>query len=126
MQFRWTQLLPALALAGGILAGTAVTRAAPHLGFSVLAGPFVLAAAILLVGELVRRQPEAPRGMRTASVILALATLAASVFVAGSDPARVVEVLPLLGAGAVVLVLGDGGQSTRCRRRRAERAETAG
>lgn len=126
MQFRWTQLLPALALAGGILAGTAVTRAAPRLGFSVLAGPLVLAVAILLVGELVRRQPEAPRGMRTASVILAVATLAASIFVTGSDPARVGEVLPLLGAGAVVLVLGDGGHRARCRAHEQERAESAG
>jgi len=121
-----THLIPALVLAGGILAATAVAAAAPGLGTSALAGPLVLVASILLVGELVRRQPGAPRGSRPAAAILGGAALLASALVAGSDPSRMAELLPLLGAGAVVLVLGDGGHRAGCRSRDREHPESTG
>ncbi|MHC4845528.1 MAG: hypothetical protein ACYTCU_05130 [Planctomycetota bacterium] len=102
------RLLPAILLALGILAGTAVAAALSHAGWWVMAGPLVLGACIAVAGALEQRQG-------VAVAVGAIFVLAAAI-VALRDPARVPDAVPLLGAGGLVVLL----RPRHCARSRAD------
>ena len=110
-------LLPSLILALGILGATALSVRMTESGWWVLTGPLVLAAATVTASVLsFRLRPTPRRGTGVALALGAILVVAAAI-VALKDPARVPDMVPILGSLAFVVLLRPGG----CRRSR-ERA----
>lgn len=105
-------LLPSLVLGGGILASSAVAGAVPATTGWMFAGPAILAASVYLASRLAVRAG-CGAGNRVTACILALVVLATAAILGARDPAKVADMLPLVGGGMVVaLYTGD----PRCRR----------
>lgn len=111
MRDRWIGFAPSLLAAAGVLAGTVVAGSLS--GWGVVAGPLVMAGALLAADEVGRRRGSG--AARWPALIVAASLLAAGALLAASDPARVVTMMPILGAaGAAPVVLsgrrcGPGG-----------------
>jgi len=115
VSFRWSALVPSILAAAGILVGTQVSVLALDTGAWPLAGPVVLAALLVAAGVVGERLDELPRGGLAATVILAGAVVVSCGIVAARDPARVPDLLPIIGAGAAfVVVCGQGRCGRRC------------
>lgn len=100
-------LFPALTLAAGILASTALASGtAPTFARSVT-GAALLCASVLLAGAVDQRIRRGVWRLPKTSLILAPALMVALLMAGASDPSRVVELLPILGACAIP-ALGDG------------------
>lgn len=86
-------LLPAVLLAAGTLAATAVSVWGPW----ALAGPAVMAVTVVATG--------AVRGRLAADAIMGGAVLAAGAIVAAVDPSAVVMMMPILSACAATTLI---------------------
>ena len=101
----WLRLSPALLLALGILLTSWMSAALPaHL---YLVAPAVLALFVVAASALARRVQAVPRTHLLGALVYALAILAGSALTALKDPALVSDLLPILGASAVVVILDD-------------------
>lgn len=111
MSCRLLLLVPALLMAGGILAGTAVSARLddgdPGLAL-VLIGPAILALTMLAGCLVARRQGRLPRGGLLAGTILAASVMVACTIAGWNDPARVTDLLPLLGGGGILPLISGG------------------
>ena len=113
MSKRLQHLFPALTIALGILGASALSLRFQESNWLVMAGPFVLAASIILASELERRiHSSSYRRVWVASVVAVLYFIVATI-VGMHDPSRVADIVVLLGAGAIV-VLGSPGARGRC------------
>lgn len=94
----WLSLIPSIVLALAILMSTGIAVATANSGWWVLAGPLVMAFALVGTSLLGHRQAEGTPGNTRVALILGAALMLASVLVALRDPADVAALLPVLGA----------------------------
>jgi hypothetical protein len=92
-------LAASLVLAGGILAGTAVSLMSARSLSWALAGPAVLAMAV--VASVVIRNRVHPQGSAVVWIMAGTVVIAGGI-VALSDPSSVPILMPILGASTVV------------------------
>jgi hypothetical protein len=117
MNHTLSNLGPALFLAVVMLVATALAVAAPHASWTAVAGPLLLALA--LVGtDLVDRRRSGRRLLPSPSVLLVAATLlVACGIVASRGLDRLAGMFPILGScAAVPIILRHKGAPTSCRR----------
>jgi len=110
------RLLPAIVLALGILAGTAVSAWLEDSGWLVMAGPLVLAGSLVAAGVLAQRRCDASAARTRAAIGVGAIFVVAAAIIAWRDPARVANIVPLLGAGGLVVL----GTPKRCARPRVD------
>ena len=105
MNHTLSNLGPALFLAVVMLVATALVAAAPHASWAAVAGPLLLALA--LVGtDLVQRRRSGRGSLPSASVLLlAAALLVACGLVASRDLGRLAGMIPILGSCVAVPVI---------------------
>jgi hypothetical protein len=94
----WFDLSPSLLMGVGIIASTWVSVVAARSGGPVLAGPLLLALAIVGVDVLGSRLRGGPSRPSAAALIVAGAFVLGSWIVALRDPSLVKTFIPLLGA----------------------------
>lgn len=114
------RLLAAIVLALGLLAGTAVSAMLSDSGWLVMAGPVLVACAIVGACAVEQWQREGGRARMWAAVGVGAIYIAATVIVGWSDPASVVNVVPLLGAGGIVVLGGADSNERACARGKRE------
>lgn len=108
-----SNLGPALLVAVVMLVSTALAGRAPHASWTAVAGPLLLALA-LVGADLVHRRRFLPS---PSALLLAAAILVACGIVAARDPDRLAGMMPILGGGAAIpLLLRHQGARTACRR----------
>ena len=99
------RFLPAVLMAAGFLAATAVSLASGRSFAWAMAGPLMLAATLFAVNAL--RHRELPPKHWYGDAILGAAIVAAGAIVALADPAFVPSLMPILGTcAAFTLVPG--------------------
>ncbi len=99
-------IFSSLILAGGILAGTALSAALAGSGWWVLAGPLLL--AVSLVAAYAVAQDVLVESRKYAVLILGGSFLVAASIVALQDPAQVASLVPIMGScGVFVLLPGE-------------------
>jgi len=91
--------ITSLVVAAAILVSTWLAVQAAGSGWLVLAGPLLLAIAIVSADTLKRRLDPAAAHPALVAFVLAIAVLCSATIVALSDPTRVAVLLPVLGAG---------------------------
>ena len=112
----WLDLCPSLLIGTGIVASTLVAVLAAPSGWLVLAGPLLLALAVVSADVLDSRLRGASSGPSRAALILGGAFLLAGVIVAVRDPSLVKTLIPVFGAaGWVTLLLRPEGRGKSCR-----------
>lgn len=110
---KWHWIGPII-LAAGVISSTVVAKLASGSRWLVLAGPLVMAIAMLAVATIDHRLYGASRARVWAALILGGAFLLAGLIVAQRDPALVVMNLPIFGGASAVLIganLRKGAQS---------------
>jgi uncharacterized membrane protein SirB2 len=108
----WIGLVPSLLLATGIIASTVVAVLTSESGWFVLAGPVVMAFAVVGASALVNRSRGDSQGALRVALILGAVLLLAGAILALRDPSRVVMMMPVLGAGAAASVVVSHGKRT--------------
>jgi hypothetical protein len=111
----WLNLTPSLLVGAGILLSSLVAVRATHYGWWVLAGPLLLALAVVsadVLGSRLRGESSAPS---PAALLLGGSFLLASWIVALRDPGLVKSLLPILGAASGVTLLRPAGGRKPCR-----------
>jgi hypothetical protein len=112
---KWHWIGPVI-LATGIVCSTVVANLASDSRWLVLAGPGVMAIAMLAVGTIDHRLYGASRARVWTALILGGALILAGLIVAQRDPALVAINLPIFGGASAVLIganLGKGARSER-------------
>lgn len=94
----WSDLVPNILLAIGILTSTWIAVVTAESGWWVLAGPLIMALALVGTTVLGYRWRGASRDTVRVALIMATALLLASAIVALRDPSGVASMLPVLGA----------------------------
>ncbi len=100
---KWHWIGPII-LAAGIICSTVVAQMASSSRWLVIAGPLVLAFAMLAVGMIDHRLFGASPARVRAALILGAALMLASLLVAQRDPALVATCLPIFGGASAVLI----------------------
>lgn len=113
---RLMDLVPSLILALGILASAGVASIVPASGWLVMAGPLVMALAMIAAGLVDWRLNGTYPGKLKVALILGAIFLLASSIVALRDPSRVSTLLPILGAGAAFPLIASADRRARGRR----------
>ena len=112
-----SNLGPALSLAIAILAATAVAAAAPQALWAAVAGPLLLALALVGI-DLVQRRREGHSRPSPVVLLLAAVILVACGIVASHDLRQVAMMIPILGSSVVVPVIlrpkAARGRSSSC------------
>jgi len=103
---------PSLMIAAGIIGSTFIAVRAAGAGGWVLAGPLLLALAVVGADTWASRRRGGPARPSWAAVILGSAFLLASLIV--GDPGLVRESLPVLGSVAWVTLLRPGSRGRTC------------
>ena len=92
-------------LATAIIMGTLLSVVTSSLRWLVLSGPLLLAVATFGVGVLYNRFYQPSRGRLWTSLIIGVTIITASAIVAQNDPDYVAQMLPIIGAGTVVVLM---------------------
>jgi hypothetical protein len=111
---RLRHLVPALIIASGILVGTFLSTRLAESGGLVIMGPFVLAGSIVLASEFERRIHASSRKRVWVAAAVAGIYVAAASIIGFRDPNGVADVVPLLGAGAIVVLAAPGARGRCC------------
>jgi hypothetical protein len=112
----WLDLGPSLLVAAGILLSTLLAGLAARSGWLVLAGPLLLALAVVSADLLSARLRGKSARPSPAALLLAGSFLLACAIVALRDPGLVKTLPPILGGAAwVALLRRDGGRRRTCR-----------
>ena len=101
----WFELGPGLIVGVGILVATFIAGRTAASGWLVLAGPLLLALAVVGADLLASRLRGEFRGPSWAALILAGTSLLAAAIVADRDPSLVKTLVAINGAGAWVPLL---------------------
>ncbi len=101
----WIGLVPSLLLAVGVVASTAVAVLAAESGWFVLAGPLVMALAVVGASILGYQLYGDSRDTFRGALILGAALLLAGAIVTLRDPSLVAMLMPVLGGGAAAFVV---------------------
>ena len=112
---KWHWIGPII-LATGVVSSTVVAKLASNSRWLVLAGPLVMAIAMLAVGAIDHRLYGASRARIWAALILGGAFILAGLILARRDPALVAINMPIFGGASAVLVganLRKGARSER-------------
>jgi len=111
----WRDLTPSILVAVGIVASTFVAARAAGFGWLVLAGPLLLALAVVGADVLnARLRGESP-SPSWAALIMGGSCLLAGLIVTLRDPALVKTIMPIIGMAAWVTVLRPESGSTACK-----------
>ena len=100
----WIGPGPSLLLAAGIIASTVVAKVASESSWLVLAGPLVMAFALVGASVLGVRLGWASRATIRIALVLGASLVLAGVIVALRDPARLAAIMPILGGGAAAVI----------------------
>ena len=109
----WLKLGPSLLVAAGIIAATLIAVWTAESGWLVLAGPLFLALAAVGADMWTSRLRGRAAGPSWAALLLGASFLLASWIVALRDPSLVKMLIPVVGAGGWVTLLGR--PEGRCR-----------
>jgi hypothetical protein len=101
----WLELGPSLLVGAGIIVSTLTASLAAKAGWLVMAGPLVLALAVVSADLLASRLRGRSSGPSPAVLLLGGAILVAGAIVAFRDPGLVKPLLPSLGLVSWVTVL---------------------
>ena len=108
-------LAPSILLATGIILASAVAALTPLTAWPVMAGPFLLSAAIVGADMLRSRLRGAAPIPSWCGVLLAGAFFAACGLVAFADARQVAVMIPILGGSASTPLLLNTGRRGECR-----------
>ena len=111
----WFELGPSLLVGVGIVVSTLVAVMATNFGWLVLAGPLLLALAVVSADVLASRLRGETSGPSAAALILSTAFLLAGLIVAIRDPGLVQALIPIIGAGSWVTLLRRPDGRRTCR-----------
>lgn len=111
----WLDLGPSLLVGTGIVVSTLITVLAAESGWLVLAGPLLLALAVVSADVLGSRRGGESSGPSWAALLMAGALLLASWIVFLRDPGLVETLLPILGVASWVTLLRSEGRRKTCR-----------
>jgi uncharacterized membrane protein SirB2 len=109
----WLDLTPSLLVGIGIILATLVAVLTAKSGWLILAGPLVLAVAVIGADVLARRLRGASSSPSPAAVILGAAFLLAGAIVTFRDPSQVASLIPIVGVTAWVALLMRPGTTAR-------------
>lgn len=115
MTNRLQDIVPSLLLAAGLMIATAVSVFAAGFGWMVMSGPAVLFVFMMAAGILT--QENGVKGAAKTALLLGCGLLLAFTLVAWKAPLMVSMMMPILGSGAVVIVLGQGRSAQQCQQR---------
>ena len=113
---RWIGPVPTLVLAAGVVSSTVVVMLARDSTWGLIAGPALMALALVGASILARRLGRTSSETMRVAALLGGAVVLASVIVALRDPSRIPAIMPILGGGAAVTValnLGKTGHHER-------------
>jgi hypothetical protein len=113
----WVDLGPSLVVAAGIIVATRVAVLAAEAGWLVMAGPLLLALAVVGADVLYSRLQGKSSGPSRAALLLGGTFLLAGVIVALRDPSLVSTLIPVTGSAAWVTLFlshpNDGRRACR-------------
>ena len=112
----WFELGPSLLVGAGIVVASFVAVHATESGAWVLAGPLLLAIAVVSADMLGSRLHGESLGASAAALIVAAAFLVASLIVMSRDPTQVKTLVPSMGAAAWVALLRPRRPRSSCER----------
>ncbi|MEO8504369.1 MAG: hypothetical protein ABI609_10775 [Acidobacteriota bacterium] len=107
-----SNLIPALVVAGSLLASTALVTLVPRTSWAAIAAPVALVAG-LIGADLLHGMRAGRRLPSAGALILAASILGASAIVASDDLDRLAAMMPIFGSSAVLpLFLGGRGKES--------------
>jgi hypothetical protein len=109
----WIGLAPSLLLGAGIIASTALAVLTSEFGWFVLAGPLVMALAVVGASILIDRVHGDSRAALPIALLLGAVLMVAGAILAFRDPSRVAMLMPILGAAAAASVIVGHGRGSR-------------
>ncbi len=111
----WLHLSPSLLVASGIIVGSLVAVRTDQTGWMALAGPLVLALAVVSADIVNSRLRGKSSGPSAASLLLAGGFMLASSILASSNPGVVKTLIPIMGAGSWAVLLLPSDKRETCR-----------
>lgn len=113
----WLELGPSLLVGAGIVVSTLIAVLAAQAGWLVMAGPLLLALAVVSADVLDSRVRGESSGPSVASLMLGGAFLLAGLIVTLRDPGLVKTLIPVIGgASCVPLLLRSKSRRKTCSR----------
>jgi peptidoglycan/LPS O-acetylase OafA/YrhL len=100
-----SNLSPALWMAAAVLAASALAKAAPHSVWAAVAAPLVLVVALLVADAVLSRRAGGPPLPSLVALVLAAGILGSCGILASAGLDRLAEMIPILGACAVLPIL---------------------